>query len=205
MIFTARKPRGNKQTNGPGRNVYNGVTKWIFSNLFQSSYDFCFLISRYVIPSMYVWGRTDRLHILNFTSMFVERMEVLEYRQKIEVELSTFPDSTNTETSRKQVFSFTCACVWVCVCAWGCVRVCVRVCVRARENVFQWISYERVDGFEWKFRCMLQLASNREPSLASTIGSIFLRNLGREGWFLQLFEPLYLKKKHYRYRKTEKT
>ena len=31
-----------------------------------------------------------------FTSMFVERMEVLEYRQKFEVELSTFPDSTNT-------------------------------------------------------------------------------------------------------------
>jgi len=26
--------------------------------------------------------------------MFVERMEVLEYRQKFEVELSTFPDST---------------------------------------------------------------------------------------------------------------
>ena len=33
--------------------------------------------------------------------MFVERMEVLEYRQKFEVELSTFPDSTNTETQRK--------------------------------------------------------------------------------------------------------
>jgi len=28
--------------------------------------------------------------------MLVERMEVFEYRQKIEVELSTFPGSTNT-------------------------------------------------------------------------------------------------------------
>jgi len=39
------------------------------------------------------------------TSMFVERMEVLDYCQKFEVELtvSTFPDSTNTERSRKLV------------------------------------------------------------------------------------------------------
>ena len=53
------------------------------------------------------------------TSMFVERMEVLEYRQKFEVELSTFPDSTNTETPRKLVYSLTCVCVSVClsVCA----------------------------------------------------------------------------------------
>jgi len=36
-----------------------------------------------------------------FTSMFVERMEVLEYRQKFGVELSTFPGSSNTE---KQIF-----------------------------------------------------------------------------------------------------
>ena len=42
--------------------------------------------------------------------MFVERMEVVEYRQKFEVEQSTFPDSTNTETTRKLVFSFTCVC-----------------------------------------------------------------------------------------------
>jgi len=47
---------------------------------------------------------------VNFTSMFVERMEVLEYRQKFEVEPSTFPDSTNTETPRKLVFSLTCVC-----------------------------------------------------------------------------------------------
>jgi len=40
--------------------------------------------------------------------MFVHRMEVLEYSQKFEVELSTFPGSTNTETPRKLVFSFTC-------------------------------------------------------------------------------------------------
>ena len=66
-----------------------------------------------------------------FTSMFVERMEVLEYRQKFEVELSTFPDSTNTTTPRKLVFSLTCVCLSVCVC----------------EKVCQWISYERVDRF----------------------------------------------------------
>jgi len=54
-----------------------------------------------------------------FTSMFVERMEVLEDRQKFEVEISTFPDSTNTETPRKLVFSLTCVCLSVClsVCA----------------------------------------------------------------------------------------
>ena len=51
--------------------------------------------------------------------MFVERMEVLEYRQKFKVEISTFPDSTNTETPRKLVFSLTCVCLSVClsVCA----------------------------------------------------------------------------------------
>jgi len=37
--------------------------------------------------------------------MFVERMEVLQYRQKFVVELSTFPDSTNTETPRKLILS----------------------------------------------------------------------------------------------------
>ena len=46
--------------------------------------------------------------------MFVERMKVLEYRQKLEVELSTFPDSTNTETPRKLVFSLTRVCLSVC-------------------------------------------------------------------------------------------
>jgi len=43
--------------------------------------------------------------------MFVERMEELEYRQKFDVELSTFPDSTNTETPKKMVFSLTYVCV----------------------------------------------------------------------------------------------
>jgi len=42
-----------------------------------------------------------------FTFMFVERMQVLEYQQKFEVELSTFPDSTSTKTPRKRVFSLT--------------------------------------------------------------------------------------------------
>jgi len=54
---------------------------------------------------------------LYITSMFVERIEVLEYRQKFEVELSTFPDSTNTKTQRKLVFSLTCVCVCLSVCA----------------------------------------------------------------------------------------
>jgi len=91
--------------------------------------------------------------------MFVERMEVLAYRQKFEVELSTFPDSTNTKTPRKLVFSLTC----VCLC----------------EKVCQWISYETVDRFVRNLRRMLQLASNREPPLTSTIGPLFPPNLGR--------------------------
>jgi len=123
---------------------------------------------------------------LRFTSMFVERMEVLEYRQKFELELSTFPDSTNTKTPRKLVFSLTCVCVCVCL----------------YEKVCQWISYERVDRFGWKLRCMLQSASNREPPLTGTIGPLFPLNL-RRGWFLQFFEPLYFEN-YKRYRKTEK-
>ena len=63
------------------------------------------------------------------TSMSVERMEVLEYRKKFEVELSTFPDSNNTETQRKLVFSLTCVCVCVCLC----------------EKVCEWISYEEIN------------------------------------------------------------
>jgi len=63
--------------------------------------------------------------------MLVERWEILEYRKKFEVELSTFPDSTNTETSRKQV-------------AWRvCVRLCVCVSVSLCENVCRWIFYEQ--------------------------------------------------------------
>jgi len=49
--------------------------------------------------------------VMPFTSIFVERIEALEYRQKFEVEPSTFPDSTNTETPRKEVFSLTCVSV----------------------------------------------------------------------------------------------
>ena len=59
----------------------------------------------------------------------VRRTNGLDYRQKFEVELSTFPDSTNTKTLRKLVFSLTC--------------VCMRLC----EKVCQWISYERIDRF----------------------------------------------------------
>jgi len=70
--------------------------------------------------------------------MFVERMEVLEYRQKFEVELSTFPDSTNTKTPRKLVFSLTCVCVCVCVC----VSVCLSVCLCAKKFVSGYLTRE---------------------------------------------------------------
>ena len=52
-----------------------------------------------------------------FTSMFVERMEVLEYRKKFKVELSTFPDSTKTETPPKKRFLAWHVCVHLSVCA----------------------------------------------------------------------------------------
>ena len=58
--------------------------------------------------------------------MFVERMEVLEYRrQKFVVELSTFPDFTNTETPRS--------------------LKCVSVCACLSEEFCHWISYQQVD------------------------------------------------------------
>jgi len=52
------------------------------------------------------------------------------------------------------------------------------VCVCEKYKNCQWMSHNQVDRFEWKFRCTLQLASNREPPLASTIGPIFPHNLG---------------------------
>jgi len=67
--------------------------------------------------------------------MFVERMEVLEYRQKFEVEISTFPDSTNTKTPRKLVFSLTCVCV--------CLSVCLSVC--AKKFVSGYLTKELTD------------------------------------------------------------
>jgi len=51
------------------------------------------------------------------------------------------------------------------------------VCLRKKNC--QWISYEQVDRFEWKFRCMLQWASNRKPPLAWTVGPIFPNTMGR--------------------------
>ena len=111
------------------------------------------------------------------TSMFVERMEVLEYCQKFIVELSTFPDSdsTNTETPRKLLFFFslTCACLSFCLC----------------EKVCQWISCKRVDRFGWKFWCMLQLASNQKqkPPITSTIGPILPPKSEREMIFAILW------------------
>ena len=107
-------------------------------------------------------------------------MEVLEYRQKFEIELSTFPDSTNTETPRKLVFSLTCVCLSV-------------------RIVCQWISYERDDRFGWKLRCMLQLASNREHPLTRTIEQLFPPNLRRGVifailWILISRKPLKISK-----------
>jgi len=40
---------------------------------------------------------------------------------------------------------------------------------------------------------MLQLTSNREPPLASTIPDEYFPIIWGGCWFLQLFEPLYLK------------
>jgi len=82
--------------------------------------------------------------------------------------VSTFPDSTSTETLRKLVFSLT------------------RACVSVRKS-WQWIPYEQVDRFECKVRCMLQVASNRKPSPASTVGPIFPHNLGRRVIFAILW------------------
>jgi len=64
------------------------------------------------------------LHLLYF---HVRRTnDVLEYCEKIEVELSTFTDSTNTETPRKLVFSLTCVCV--------CLSICLSVCAKKFVN-----------------------------------------------------------------------
>jgi len=96
-----------------------------------------------LIKNEYFCARALALPFLRLvTSMFVERMEVLEYRQKFEVEPSTFPDSTNTEyTSIKLVFSLTC----VCVCMYLSVSRSVRKSVSYEQS---WISYEEVDRFE---------------------------------------------------------
>jgi len=85
-----------------------------------------FLEKKYICPFFFL-----------FTSMFVERMEVLEYRQKFEVELSTFPDSTNTKTPRKLVFSLTCVCLCVCL------SVCLSVC--AKKFVSGYLTRELTD------------------------------------------------------------
>ena len=85
------------------------------------------IINGAYLPSLTLKSRiNDRANEGNvFTSMFVfvERMEVLEYRRKFEVALSTFPDPTNTEMPRKLVFRV------------KCMRVCVSVCVRKSLSV----------------------------------------------------------------------
>jgi len=115
----------------------------------------------------------------HFTSMFVERLEVLEYRQKFKVELSAFPATLLTLTRQEN---------WVLARrARACVCVCLSVCVC--EKVCQWISYVRVDRLGWKLRCVSQLATNREPPLNSTIGLIFPSNLKRGGDFCNSLNP----------------
>jgi len=80
--------------------------------------------------------------------------------------------------------------------------VCMCVCVCLCENVSVDILRKRWP-IGWKLRCMLQLASNREPLLTSTIGPLLPPFWGG-GWFVEFFEPLHLEN-HNRYRKTEKT
>jgi len=122
--------------------------------------------------------------------MFVERMEVLEYRQKFEVELSTFPDSTNTETPRKLVFSLT----WVCVC--------LSVCLSVRKSLSVDILRK-----SWPIRMKITVyvaiavESGTSPNHPS---DHYFPLIWGGGWFVQFFEPLYLEN-HERYRKTETT
>jgi len=73
-----------------------------------------FRVMRFVLVNV-IKKKNIAFPISRFTSMFVERMEVLEYRHEFEVELSLFPDSTNTKTSRKLVFSSTCVSVRKCL------------------------------------------------------------------------------------------
>jgi len=73
------------------------LSEWPYLTLLWV-YLFCgkelfFLVLRQVLPVLFC--------------MSVERIEVLEYCQKFEVEQSRFPDSTNTEPSRKLCFSLT--------------------------------------------------------------------------------------------------
>ena len=106
-----------------------------------------------------------------FTSMFVERMEVWNPIKNSKLSQAHFL----TLLSRKRQENWFLACVCVCVC----VSVCAKFC--------QWISYERVDRFRWKLRCMLQFASNREPFLTSTIGPLLPPNIGRGVTFALLW------------------
>ena len=129
-----------------------------------------------------------------FTSMFVERMEVLEYRQKFEVELSTFPDSTNTKTPRKLVFSLTCVCLSVCP------SVCLSVC--AKKFVSGYLTRELTDLDENYGVCCNWRRIENLPYPVQLDHYFPLIRGG--GWFLQFLEPLYLGNNK-RYRKTEKT
>jgi len=109
-------------------------------------------------------------------------MSRIRYQEMYCVHFSCGANS-NSKTSRWLVFRLTCVCVCVC------------------EKVCQWISYERVDRFRWKLRCMLQLASNRKPPLTRTIRSLLPL---RSRFFSRFFEPLYLGN-HKRYLKTKGT
>ena len=95
--------------------------------------------------------------------MLVKRMEILD-RQKNRswANKSIFPDSMNTETPRKLVFSLTCLCLSVC----------------AKKLVSEYLTNKLTDVNE-KIRCMLLLAWSRESSLTSTILPKFTLNLGR--------------------------
>jgi len=128
-----------------------------------------------------LWMRAHNNRVPNptsrFTSMFVERMEVLEYRQKFEVGLSTFPDSTNTKTPRKLVFSLT-------------VSACLSVCMSVRKSLLL-VNILRKSWPIWMkilVYVAIGLKSRTSPNQYNPV-PIFPSNF-EGGWFLQFLNPI---------------
>ena len=97
-----------------------------------------------------------------FTSMFVERM--VDYREKFEVELSTLPDSTYPETSRKLVFSL------------SCVGVSGSVCLFCAKKFVSGYLTNKLTDFDENFGVSCNWT---QSLLADIIGPIFPNNLSR--------------------------
>ena len=94
-----------------------------------------------------------------FTSMFVQRMQILEYRQKFEVELSTFPGSINTKTRRKLAFSLTraararecmCACMSFCLCGTFISGYLPSKSTDLDENIYVCCNWPRIENLPWR-------------------------------------------------------